>query len=192
MTVADPDARAAPRCGPGARRPPGARAGRVPDRRTSGPPPRGPPRPGPGSRPRAGTVAIHSRFPGLSGEAGLQNARTGRYAFAQQRLSQHRQEANIRRYDFLSKRWKILYGGRRQGRESVSEYSSSRIDMRAAKALTSARPVDLEAPAEPLRGDVPRDRDCHSCCPAPKICRAVHGGLAACRLGGVIWALSLG
>jgi hypothetical protein len=44
------------------------------------------------------------------------------------------------RSDSLLERWKILHGDRRQGRESVSEYSSSCIGMRADEVLISADP----------------------------------------------------
>jgi hypothetical protein len=45
---------------------------------------------------------------------------------------------NIRRSDFLLGRKEMLLGNRRQGRESVSEYSSSCIGMSADDALISA------------------------------------------------------
>jgi len=47
--------------------------------------------------------------------------------------------ANIRRSDFPLERSKMLYRDCRPGRDSVSEYSTSCIDIRADELLTSAK-----------------------------------------------------
>lgn len=45
-----------------------------------------------------------------------------------------------RRFDFLSERWEILHGDRKQCRESMSEYSITCIDMYVDDTLISAMP----------------------------------------------------
>jgi hypothetical protein len=77
--------------------------------------------------------------------------RTGRSGCSHTRRRDHRTPAP-NRSDFLPEGWKILYGDRRQGRGSVSEYSSIRIDIRADEVLISAC-QRVAAAADRLSGD---------------------------------------